>query len=88
MKSYPIFELKALHGLCTNHRNLLKKYQQCACFHCLTYFDYSDIQKEDWIDNNDTALCPYCGIDAVLPNDFNNLIEENLLKTMQKYFFS
>lgn len=88
MKAYPISELNALHKLSIYHRDLLKEAQQCACFYCLNYFDYTAIGEDNWIDDDNTALCPYCSIDSVLPNYSNSPIEEDLLKAMKEYFFS
>jgi hypothetical protein len=37
----------------------------CGCFCCLQTFAAADVI--DWIDDGDTPLCPFCGMDAVLP---------------------
>lgn len=39
---------------------------QCGCFYCLRVFS-GDVVRE-FIDNGYTALCPFCSVDAVLPN--------------------
>jgi hypothetical protein len=36
-----------------------------GCFYCVTVFDVQEI--DEWIDGGQTALCPHCGIDSVLP---------------------
>jgi hypothetical protein len=36
----------------------------CACFFCLQHFAPGEITE--WVDDGKTALCPRCGIDAVL----------------------
>lgn len=36
----------------------------CGCFYCLAVFPGSAMQE--WVDNGQTALCPRCGVDAVL----------------------
>ena len=36
-----------------------------GCFHCLSTFVADCVT--DWVDDGATALCPVCGIDAVLP---------------------
>ena len=38
---------------------------RCGCFHCLSTFVADCVT--DWVDDGTTALCPVCGIDAVLP---------------------
>ena len=37
--------------------------KKCGCFYCGSIFDPMEISE--WTDA-DTALCPYCGIDAIL----------------------
>lgn len=37
----------------------------CGCYFCLTVFTGGAI--EEWADEGTTALCPRCGVDAVLP---------------------
>ncbi|MBB2961679.1 cytoplasmic protein [Methylobacterium sp. R2-1] len=36
----------------------------CGCFYCLEVFAPDEIAE--WIDEDATALCPRCGIDAVI----------------------
>lgn len=36
----------------------------CGCFHCLATFPADEIRE--WVDNDQTALCPRCGVDSVL----------------------
>ena len=47
-----------------HNRKNLKKDKICGCYFCLTIFKTSEI--EDWIDKKDTAICPYCGVDAIV----------------------
>jgi hypothetical protein len=56
------------HKFCKNNRENLTKSYMCGCFSCLRIFKTSEITE--WIDrkeNDDTALCPYCGIDFIIP---------------------
>lgn len=40
--------------------------KKCGCYFCQKTFDSSAVVR--WTDQDDaTALCPLCGIDAVLP---------------------
>lgn len=54
--------LTEAHELCKNNRDSLGI--KCGCFYCLNIYNSLDINK--WIYNGRTALCPKCGIDAVL----------------------
>ena len=53
---------------------------QCGCYHCLKVFDSKEIS--DWTDNNQTALCPYCAVDAVLPN----INDKEILQAAHKFW--
>lgn len=38
---------------------------ECGCYFCTRTFHGSAVAE--WTDGGETALCPFCGIDAVLP---------------------
>lgn len=40
-----------------------------GCYACIRSFLAEDVQE--WTDDQTTALCPFCGIDAVLPGIFD-----------------
>ena len=48
-----------------HHRHLIARSTHCACFFCFSFF--SPRQITQWWDNGCTAVCPVCGIDAVIP---------------------
>lgn len=54
-----------LHSLSSNHRPELVKAGTGGCFYCESTFRTDEIRE--WIDKEQTALCPRCGIDSVLP---------------------
>ena len=58
----------------------------CGCFFCGKIFDKNLISQ--WINDRDgkTAVCPYCGIDSVLPDSKADLSEE-LLEDMYRCLF-
>lgn len=39
----------------------------CGCYYCLQIYNQNEITK--WIDRGQTAICPRCGIDSVLPTN-------------------
>ena len=73
------------HTFCENHRPELEKDERCGCFYCLRIFQPSEIHR--WIDSRGTALCPYCGIDAVLGESSGYPITEEFLSAMKRYWF-
>jgi predicted RNA-binding Zn-ribbon protein involved in translation (DUF1610 family) len=56
---------RSAHALSLRHRKQLERAGRAGCFYCLAVFDIAAIK--DWTDDEQTALCPKCGIDAVLP---------------------
>ena len=54
----------------------------CSCYYCCSTFKGSDI--DEYVDNDETALCPVCGIDSVIPEEVN----KEKLEEINKYNFS
>ena len=87
-------DLESLHRFSSRHRDLLARSAQAGCFFCLALFAPAEIT--DWVDGpadiagdtaeGVTALCPRCGIDAVLPAAAVAL-EPGLLVEMRQYWF-
>lgn len=92
-------DLESVWRFCARHRDLLERSDQAGCFYCLAQFPPTAI--EDWVDEPPsasgsltgmpeakgvTALCPRCGIDAVLPSAAVCL-DAQLLVEMQAYYF-
>jgi hypothetical protein len=73
------------HGFSSYHRNELLKDEKCGCFYCLKIFHPSEIT--DWCDNENTAICPYCGIDSILGSSSGFPMTESFLKGMHKAWF-
>ena len=73
------------HEYCMFNRRLLEHDKRCGCFHCLKVFD---TKKLEWVDFDLTALCPYCGIDAVIGESAGYPFTEEFLKKMRDYWFS
>lgn len=65
--------------LAFKNKDLLK--DNCSCYHCCKNFKLSEITQ--WTDEGQTALCPFCSVDAVLEGH----IQENILKSINKYWF-
>ena len=60
----------------------------CGCFCCEQTFLPAEI--EDWIEddheNGETAICPKCGIDSVLSDQFP-VSDKAFLSAMNKFWF-
>ena len=73
------------HEWSSYHRETLRESDVCGCFYCLEVFPPSEI--EDWTDDDDTALCPKCGIDSVIGSVSGYRIEREFLEKMHDHWF-
>lgn len=74
------------HRCSINHRSKIIKDKKCGCFYCLKIFSPKEIT--DWIeDKNGTAICPHCGIDAVIGESSGFPLTEEFLLKMKNYWF-
>jgi hypothetical protein len=75
----------------SGHRVLLATASRAGCFRCGAILTPAEIRE--WTDKpaaggaSTTALCPCCGIDAVLPDTASIAIEPPLREAMQEYWF-
>lgn len=79
-------KLKEAHAHCSNNREAIERSKLCGCFYCLNHFLPSDIKE--WVaKNGDTALCPKCGIDAVLADNTGYIQDDSFMSDMYNYWF-
>jgi hypothetical protein len=78
-------DLELAHKLSSHNRQQIAQSEVCGCFYCLAVFGPSEIEK--WVDNNDTALCPKCGIDSVLGSASGFPIGKKFLHRMKVRWF-
>ena len=83
MKEFADHVIAHQHSI--NHREELERSTLCGCFDCLHIFPPTEI--EEWIDEDDTALCPKCGIDSVIGDASGYEISREFLKKMMDYWF-
>jgi hypothetical protein len=70
----------------SRHRAELEASARCACFFCFRSFATADIKA--WIDGDTTALCPGCGVDAVLGDAAEHSISDGFLRRMHQHYFA
>lgn len=73
------------HKHSTKHRVEIEASATCACFFCFRKFKNSAIKA--WVDSNQTALCPGCGVDAVLGSASEHRLDDPFLRKMHQQFF-
>ena len=93
--TYSRADLDSIHRFSDHHRELLARSERAGCFYCRRTFDPREITK--WVDGAQresgetsdgvTALCPRCGIDAVLPSAMQVPLTAELLAEMHSHWF-
>ncbi|NLP51690.1 cytoplasmic protein [Bacillus sp. RO1] len=73
------------HKFSSHHKGDLEKDRKCGCFFCLEIYSPSLIKE--WIDQDQTALCPHCGIDPVLGESSGFPITKDFLESMHRAWF-
>ena len=56
-----------------------------GCFSCLKIFSASDIKE--YTDKDETAICPYCQVDSLVPDYSENPLNYDFLMKAKKYWF-
>ena len=77
-------KLNKLHSYCSHNKELIITSKTCYCFYCKEKFDSTEVVE--YIDNGQTALCPKCGVDTVLPDSIKE-VNDKVIDEMNKYWF-
>jgi hypothetical protein len=77
-------DIRDAHQFSSEHRAAIEEAGRCGCFYCLSTFAPSEIGR--WYEK-DTALCPRCGIDSVLPDNVGISLDREFLTQMQFHWF-
>ena len=77
-------QYERLHAYTSHNKELISTSKKCYCFHCMRKFDSIEVKK--YIDNWQTALCPRCGIDVVIPEGIEE-VNDSVIDGMNKYRF-
>ena len=79
-------DLRSMHRHSSGHRQEIQQSGLCGCFYCEETFTPETIKE--WIDDEQTALCPRCGIDSVLGDRANKLATDRaFLHQMHQFWF-
>lgn len=86
---FPI-SIRATIQLATANRGAVQDSRQCGCYGCGAIFCATDVTT--WTDairkqHPVTALCPRCGVDAVLP-DASIEVTAELLELLRRYWIT
>ena len=78
-------EMKQIHSHTLRNRTEIEASDKCVCICCCEIFKASEVA--DFIDEGETALCPICGIDAVIGDCTGISMDSGTLNKFHKEFF-
>lgn len=78
-------QCEVAHTHSSRHREEIRNSRNAGCFYCQAVFPVTEIAR--WIDDDDTALCPQCGIDAVIGDKSGYTLSPEFLKDMFLFWF-
>lgn len=90
-RKIPRQKLGPIHKTSSHHRSAIEQSEQCGCFYCEKIFPPGAITQ--WTDVRDqdgpgqTALCPFCGIDAVIGSGSGHELTPKLLAKLRATYF-
>ena len=72
----------------SSNRGELESSSVCGCFHCGVIFHPSLI--EEWMEDawDETAVCPFCGVDSVIGDRSGWPIKPAFLERMRRFWFA
>lgn len=75
-----------LHQASSRSNVSLKNSNIVGCFSCSSIYPVQEI--DEYVNLGQTALCPYCSIDAVVPlDDFKPVQYKKVLEELNVHFF-
>jgi hypothetical protein len=77
--------VRAAHDHSSRHRKETLDSDECGCFYCGAIFSPNEIA--DWVDHDQTALCPKCGIDSIIGSQSGFPLTKDFLNEMNRYWF-
>ena len=81
---------RGIHSFCFENKELLCNSEINVCFYCMQKVNFDDI--EEWVkerSGKESAICPHCGIDSVVPNKIEGVYELNddLIRKLNELYF-
>ena len=79
-------DLGTAHRTSFKNRPTVESSESCVCFFCLTSMPPSQIAE--WTDNGQTAIGPYCYVEAILSSDTESLANDRgFVLAMRRVYF-
>ncbi len=81
--------LREAHGPSFENKHQILVSKMAGCFYCKRIYPTSDITEDDYTQdkNDETVLCPHCGIDSVIGDASGYELSVEFLEAMHKLWF-
>lgn len=90
--------VQSAHAYTSFHRKAIEASAQCVCGYCHECFPPAAIRQwTDWLpslpiaerseENGQTAICPHCSVDAVLPGSVGLDLSPEFLARFHRHWF-
>jgi hypothetical protein len=80
------YDQYSAYRFATRNKLIIKSSQICGCFFC--YEIYTSDEVTNWMDNDETAICPKCGLGNVVIGSSSGLpIDKDYLSLVGAHWF-
>ena len=76
---------RQLSQFAMRNKSLVDISTRVGCYYCCKIYSASEIRE--YTDDGKTCICPYCNIDAVVPDSSGYVLTEVNLKVAHDYWF-
>lgn len=67
--------------LAFKNRSIIETEANCWCYHCVKSISRDQIRE--WTDSGETAICPLCSVDSILPGN----LDKSLVQRIHDFWF-
>jgi len=80
-----VYMIEQAIKLSMRNKTALESVAKAGCYQCLEIYETKEIKE--WTDQGQTALCPKCHVDSVIPSSSFNELTKEKLEEIKKYWF-
>lgn len=78
-------QIETAYAHTIRNRAEIRQSRNCCCIDCRHIFPAGEVV--DWIDDGQTAMCPYCDTDAVIGDASLYQLTEDFINTLHNEYF-
>ncbi len=78
-------QLNKLQAYSSHNKKMIDVSEKCYCYYCKSSMESSEIA--DYADEGQTAKCPNCGSETVIPDGIDEYVDDKIIAEMNEYWF-